>query len=209
MPVRFEVSLVPEPSFTAKVYRARQLVCGQYGSWAAEMHMLHLPVVEYFQCADQDIDSVDGILETVARETRESTPRFNLTHRGVTAWPHRPGDIGLDFAGGGASAPLNVLHRSLTDRLGQVSGATLGHGAAEKEFQPRIALMQHADLPEGVLADAAEFAKAVVVDLQVPVRTRAWRLLLVRFQSQAAEEDWSNGSWAADLSWRTLSSHEL
>ena len=209
MTVRFGISLVPEPSFTAKVYRARQLVCGQYSSWAAEMHMLHLPLVEYFQCADLDIDSVDGILETLTRETREATPRFNLTHQGVTTWPDRPGDIGLNFSGGGASAPLNTLRRSLTDRLEQVSGVTLGHGAAEKEFQPRIALMQHADLPEGVLADAAEFAKAVVVDLRVPVRTRAWRLLLVRFQSQAAGEDWSDGSWAADLSWRTLSSHEL
>ncbi len=209
MPVRFGISLVPEPSFTAKVYRARQLVCGQYGCWAAEMHMLHLPLVEYFQCPESEIATVDSILDTVARETREATPRFNLNHRGVTTWPDRPSDICLDFSGGGVSAPLNVLQRSLTDRLGQVSGATLGHGAAEKEFQPRIALMQHADLPEGVLADAAEFAKAVVVDLQVPVRTRAWRLLLVRFQSQAAGEDWSDGSWAADLSWRTLSSHEL
>ena len=209
MSVRFGIFLVPEPSFTAKVYRARQLVCGQYGCWAAEMHMLHLPLVEYFQCTEQDIDSVDGILVTVARETRKATPRFNLNHRGVTTYPGRPGDIGLDFSGGGASAPLNVLYRSLTGRLGQVSGATLGHGAAEKEFEPRIVLMQHAALPEGVLADAAEFAKAVVVDLQIPVRTRAWRLLLVRFQSQAAGEDWSDGSWAADLSWQTLSSHEL
>lgn len=209
MPVRFGISLVPEPSFTAKVYRARQLVCGQYGSWAAEMHMLHLPLVEYFQCPEPDIDAVDSILETVTRETRQATPRFNLTHRGVTTYPHRPRDICLDFAGGGVSTPLNTLYRSLTDRLGQVSGVTLGPGAAEGEFQPCIALMQHADFPAGVLDDAAEFAKAVVVDLQVPSRTRAWRLLLVRFQSQAAGDDWSDGSWAADLSWRTLSSHEL
>ena len=171
--------------------------------------MLHLPLVEYFQCPEPDIDSVDGLLETVARETREATPRFNLNHRGVTTWPDRPGDVGLDFSGGGASAPLNALHRSLTDQLGRVPGVTLGDGASGKEFQPRIALMQHADLPGSVLADAEKFAKAVVVDLQVPVRTRAWRLLLVRFQSQAAGEDWSDGSWAADLSWRTLSSHEL
>lgn len=209
MPVRFGISLVPEPSFTAKVYRARQLVCGQYGSWAAEMHMLHLPLVEYFRCTEQCIDAVDGVLETVARETREATPRFNLTHRGVTTYPDRLGDVCLDFSASGVSAPLNALHRRLTDRLGQVPGVTLTSGATQGEFRSRIALMQHADVPAGVLADAVEFARAVVVDLQVPSRTRAWRLLLIRFQSQAAGDDWSDGSWAADLSWRTLSSHEL
>jgi hypothetical protein len=60
-----------------------------------------------------------------------------------------------------------------------------------------------------VFADAVEFAKEVVDGSEMPSMARAWRLLLIRFQSQAAGDDWSDGSWAADLSWQVLSSHEL
>ena len=37
----------------------------------------------------------------------------------------------------------------------------------------------------------------------------SWRLLLTRYSSDAAGDDWSNGRWAADLSWQQLHSHRL
>ena len=76
-------------------------------------------------------------------------------------------------------------------------------------YWPHITLMQYAKLPSAVMADALEFARGVVDDLSVPESTTAWRLLLVRFQSQAAGEDWSGGRWAADLSWEIVSSYPL
>ena len=48
MSTRFGVELVLEPAFTARAYRTRNIVCGQYASWAAEMHMLRMSVVSYF-----------------------------------------------------------------------------------------------------------------------------------------------------------------
>ena len=69
--------------------------------------------------------------------------------------------------------------------------------------------MQYASLPPAVFDDAVEFARAVVADLQVPSKTRAWRLLLLRFESAAAGDDWSGGRWAADLRWDLLASHPL
>ena len=56
MSTRFGVELVLEPAFTARAYRTRNIVCGQYASWAAEMHMLRMSVVSYFQCSDSVLD---------------------------------------------------------------------------------------------------------------------------------------------------------
>ena len=37
MSIRYGIELVFDPAFTARVYRTRQLVCGQYGCWAADV----------------------------------------------------------------------------------------------------------------------------------------------------------------------------
>ena len=51
MSTRYSISLLPDPDFTARAYRARQLICGQYACWAAEMQMLHMPLSDYFPLA--------------------------------------------------------------------------------------------------------------------------------------------------------------
>ena len=63
--------------------------------------------------------------------------------------------------------------------------------------------------PETILPDAVEFAEGVVSGLEVSQMALPWRLLLTRYSSESAGEDWSNGRWASDLSWQQLSSHEI
>jgi hypothetical protein len=59
------------------------------------------------------------------------------------------------------------------------------------------------------MADAADFAKGVAIDVGVPVVARAWRLVLLRYLSDAAGDDWSHGSWSSDVRWEYLSSYVL
>ncbi len=209
MPVRFGISLVLEPSFTARVYRARQVICGQYGCWAAEMHMLHVPLLDYFECPDHAVEALDAALANAADGARQALSGLFLTRSGVVTLPERQGDIYLGFTSDGASSSVNALYLNLQSWLGQVPGVVLDRNVSDREYLPRIALMQHASLPSSVFSDATEFAKEVVNSSEMPSMARAWRLLLIRFQSQAAGDDWSDGSWAADLSWQVLSSHEL
>ena len=70
-------------------------------------------------------------------------------------------------------------------------------------------MMQYASLPETILADAVEFAGAVVENLAIPAETNAWRLMLARFQSQSAGDTWDQGGWANDVSWKLLASFPL
>jgi hypothetical protein len=49
----------------------------------------------------------------------------------------------------------------------------------------------------------------VIQDLEIPEETRAWQLVLLRFESDAAGEDWSQGGWAADLRWNLLASYPI
>lgn len=206
MSIRFGVLLIPSPSFTARVYRARQLICGQYGSWAAEMHMLHLTVAGFFQCSEAALAEVEAGLQIAAEESRQREPRFSLHQQGVTG---ASGNIFLDLSGPQRPEALHKLHGDVVDIVRRVSGALLEMEHVEGGYWPHVTMMQYAKLPSAVMADALEFAQGVVDDLAVPESTNAWRLLLVRFQSQAAEEDWSEGRWAPDLSWDIISSYPL
>ena len=206
MSIRFGVLLIPSPSFTARVYRARQLICGQYGSWAAEMHMLHLTVAGFFQCSEAALAEVEAGLQIAAEESRQREPRFSLHQQGVTG---ASGNIFLDLSGPQRPEALHKLHGDVVDIVRRVSGAVLEMEHVEGGYWPHVTMMQYAKLPSAVMADALEFAQGVVDDLLVPESTNAWRLLLVRFQSQAAEEDWSEGRWAPDLSWDIISSYPL
>jgi len=206
MSIRFGVLLIPSPSFTARVYRARQLICGQYGSWAAEMHMLHLTVAGFFQCSEAALAEVEAGLQIAAEESRQRESRFSLHQQGVTG---ASGNIFLDLSGPQRPEALHKLHGDVVDIVRRVSGAVLEMEHVEGGYWPHVTMMQYAKLPSAVMADALEFAQGVVDDLAVPESTNAWRLLLVRFQSQAAEEDWSEGRWAPDLSWDIISSYPL
>jgi hypothetical protein len=86
-------------------------------------------------------------------------------------------------------------------------GADISDGDAP--FRPHIALLEHGGLPHAVLADATEFARGVSIDLGIPAVARVWRLAILRYSSSAAGDDWSNGRWASDLSWKCLHSYVL
>ena len=171
--------------------------------------MLHVPLLDYFECPEHAVEALDAALANAAGEARQALSGLFLTRSDVVTIPERQGDIYLGFTSDGAPSPVDVLYLNLQSRIGQVPGVVLDRNVSDREYLPRIALMQHASLPSSVFSDATEFAKEVVNSLEMPSMARAWRLLLIRFQSQAAGDDWSDGSWAADLSWQVLSSHEL
>ena len=211
MSVRYGILLIPEPSFTARVYRARQLICGQYGAWAAEMQMVHLAVSGFFQFADSEVSALDAGLKEVAAQSRRDMPQFVLSNRGVNSFPGDYGNIFLDFAAESGAGPglFDVLRGNVVSFLDQAPGVVRDPQADGPIYRPHLPLMQYARLPADVFSDATEFARAVVADMGVPATTSAWRLPLLRFHSEAAGDDWSGGGWAADLSWEPLSSHPL
>ena len=102
---------------------------------------------------------------------------------------------------------LNLLHQEAVAMVEGLSGTASPTDSAI--YQPKISLMEYANLPPAVMSDAAEFAKAVAADLGIPTVGRAWRLVVLRYHSEAAGDDWSNGRWAPDLRWECLSSSVL
>ena len=209
MSVRYRIGLALEPAFTLRVYRARQLICGQYASWAAEMNMAYVAVTDFFECTDSAIAGLDAGLTSIALRSNKESPQFPISHRGVGTSTEVNGHIFLDFNGSGSPWGLNQLHDVVADLLAGTAGVTPNVGSATDTYQPRLPLMQYVQLASAVFDDAVEFARAAVADMQVPADTRAWRLLLLRFQSEAAGNDWSGGRWASDLSWELLTSNPL
>ena len=213
MSTRMGIELVMEPAFTARAYRARQIVCGQYSSWAAEMHMLRLSVVSYFQCSDTVVDLLAHGTGRLAEASRRLSPRFSMNCRGVANETNGGGGIGvrdsvyLDFKQSDPNHPLMILHREAMTMVEELPGAV--PPPEYGEFHARINLLENASLPSPVMADASDFAKGVTVDMGVPTVARAWRLVLLRYHSEAAGDDWSHGGWAADLRWEHISSYVL
>ena len=205
--IRYAVLLVPGPAFTSRAYRARQIICGQYGSWAAEMLMVHLMLSRFFPCPDDHLPEVAAGLATIASDSRETVPGFPMSHHGVAYQEDAPGTIFLDFTPQEPDHPLLTLHASVANLVNGVADGP--DHAANTETRIYLPLMQYADLPETIFADAVEFAGAVVENLATPAGANAWRLMLARFQSQSAGESWDQGGWANDVSWKLLASFPL
>ena len=200
MSIRYGIELVFDPAFTARVYRTRQLVCGQYGCWAAEMHMLRMTLVPYFECPDDSLSELADGIRQVAVDRRGSLQ--DAAQAGIS-FSQEAGSVFLDLAD--PDGGLSLLHREAAAAVGRAAGAQV----SQNTFQPRIALLEFGGLPPAILEDAAEYARDVAVDLSIPATASPWRLLLTQYSSAAAGDDWSNGRWAADVSWKQLFSYAL
>ena len=213
MSTRLGIELAVEPEFTARAYRTRNIVCGQYASWAAEMHMLRMSVISYFECSDSVVDLLSHGVGRLAEDSRKRSPRFSIDCLGVANGRNGNGENGennsvyLDFKQNDAKHPLAVLQREAVGMIEELPGASLPPG--DSPFHPKINLMEYANLPPTVMADAADFANGVAIDVGVPVVARAWRLVLLRYHSDAAGDDWSHGNWSSDVRWEYLSSYVL
>ena len=200
MSIRYGIDLVLQPSFTAKVYQTRQIVCGQYSSWAAEMQMLRMSLTPYFPCPDDRLPILTSQVEEIAGGTASQQP-FLLSRAGIVVEAEMNGVV-LEFE---APQPLYDLRQTVME-------AARSHDSSLNplpRFHPRIALLEYGGFPEAILSDAAEFAAGVASGLEMAETALPWRLLLTRYSSEAAGDDWSNGRWASDLSWQQLASRAL
>ena len=215
MSIRYGVSLLTDPDFTARAYRARQLICGQYACWAAEMHMLHMPMSDYFPMDSDDPAAAETRLgeelALLAERYRRVSPRFPIFNRGITTTRRTDsdGNIWLDFSPEVVNESLYRLQGMVADLLERNPAVGGDRRVFGPDFAPQIPLLSHADLPDSVFDGALDFARVVTDDLKVSQITRAWRLALTRFESNAAADDWSNGRWATDLQWKALGSYSL
>ena len=200
MSIRYGIDLVLQPSFTAKVYQTRQIVCGQYSSWAAEMQMLRMSLTPFFPCPDDRISLMASQVEVIAQETSTEKP-YMLSKTGISADDAMNGLV-VEFQ---APTPLFDLQRRSLE-----AAKSHSDGLYQSEpFRPRIALLEYGVFSEMILPDAVEFAEGIASGLEMPQMALPWRLLLTRYSSDAAGDDWSSGRWAADLSWQQLYSHVL
>ncbi len=176
--------------------------------------MLRLPLVEYFECPEDAVESLSAGLGELAREGQRKYSEIPLAHHGASTSPECPGDIFLDFTApeesGDRNQPaLNSLRADVLELLGSSNVVNTGTVPSADDYHPHISLMQQAELPPTAFESAVLFAGAVIKDLEIPEETRAWQLVLLRFESDAAGEDWSHGGWAADLRWNLLASYPI
>lgn len=208
MSTRYGISITLDPAFSAGLHRARQVICSQYGCWAAEMHSVHLPLTGYFPCPDEEAPSLAAALEKVAEDFRSEYPDACVIRTGIQTNSPENGSIYVPFDGGSNSVTepraVDLLQAEVTEVLGRLNLAVGG-----KLLPLDFPLLQYSGLPEQVFRSAVRFAEGVVIGLQLPTRVSPSELALFRYESAAAGEDWDDGSWATDLSWKMINAYEL
>ncbi len=208
MSIRYGISVTLEPAFTAGLHRARQVICSQYGCWAAEMHSVHLPLTGYFDCPEQEVPSLDAALDKVAGEFRDEYPSATVFRGHIVLAPEEQGSIYQAFADGvntlGEPEAAALLQADVAEVLSRFNLAVGGD-----PLPLRFALLQYSGLPDHVFRSAARFAEGVVAGLQLPTQVGLFELALFRYESSAAGEDWEEGSWATDLSWQIIHVYPL
>ena len=200
MSIRYGIDLVLEPSFTAKVHLTRRIVCDQYSSWAAERQLVRMPLTPYFPCPDNRLPTLETQVESIAQETADK--KSYLVRRSAVLGVTSTNSVVMEFD---APDPLVELQRKALEAAQHYSAGL----SPSTPFRPCITLLEYGELPEAILLDAAQFAEGVASSVDMTAMAMPWRLLLTRYSSESAGEDWSNGFWAADLSWRQLHSHRL
>lgn len=224
MSVRYGVSLLLDPAFSAGLHRARQVICSQFGCWAAEMHSVHVPLTAYFHCPDEKVPALAAALESSVLDAPEP---LNPAHPEPVERPavlRQPvsadaseGSIYLPFVpahpgpGEGRSDDLGSIQTLQTIQTVQTLQGRVADALArvdipisQAQAPPlRFALLQYGGLPAPVFGSAVRFAAGVVDGLRLPDHATADGLALFRYHSQAADADggWERGGWAPDLSW--------
>ena len=223
MSVRYGVSLIVQPSFTAGLHRVRQLVCNQYASWAAEMHMAHLPLIDYFACPEELVAAVDAGLDKAVEDFNQDSQAVLLTRQQVTAVSDGPGHLFVPFVEAGNDLPdgsrgsglgrrrpdktVRQLRAEVLKVAASITGATQTQQDEILDRPLRFDLMRYAHLPPRVFQSAANFAAGALDGVDLAMSTFPVELVLLRLESEAAGEDWDAGGWAADLSWRVVNAY--
>ena len=210
MSTRYGVELIPAPDFVSKVFRARQVICGQYASWAAEMFMVHIPVSGFFRCDDESVTQVALELARVAQKNRRQ--KSPLSCGGVNVFDDETSTIFLDFKlrDNRGTQYVMGLHNDVMDLLESTPGAEQDRETARDNYWPHLPLMQQATLTPALLEEAVQFADGVVRGRAIlDATTDPWKLWLVKYESDAANDDWNEGSWARDLRWTIVESFSL
>ncbi len=207
MSTRYGISVTLDPVFTAGLHRARQVICSQYGCWAAEMHSVHLPLTGYFSCPEQETPSLAVILERIVGEFRQEHQEVSLETVGVNSETEGKGSVFLEFVDGDGPYPgtgaVSLLQADVAEALNRLNLVVGG-----ESLPLRFALLQYSGLPAQVFQSAARFAVGVVSGLNLPSRVSVSELALFRYES-AADEGWDEGAWATDLSWQIVNSYPL
>ena len=200
MSIRYGVELLFDPGFTSDVYHLRQFVCGQFGCWAAEMHMLRMQLVPYFECPEASLDVLDAEIARVAAKLQVPLSAASFTRAGISS-DRATGSVIMEITDPGDR--LSGLHLEAVAAVQCTPGANV----PEHSFRPSIALLEYGGLPSAILEDAAHYAASAAHG--IADASLAWRLMVLRYSSEAAGDDWSNGRWANDVSWKQLFTYPL
>ena len=191
MSIRYGIDLVLQPSFTAKLYQTRQILCGQYCVWAAEMQMLRMALT-VFPCR------LTGQLCLRISKTSAGNRRCKALHGeplGIVA-DHTMNGVVVEFQ---APPALFVTPTQIQE--------------ARSRFRPDS--YPSMLLAQGCTAEYGAFPEAILPDASTLrlVGRRAWSergvaepggLLLNRSLLSRPVTDWSGGRWSADLLGSTL-----
>ena len=106
MAVRYSFILIPDPSFLRLIHTSRQILCNQFGCWTAEMFMIHVPLINFFQSTPEEIESDKGLINQIVSDV--SNKNLVLVPTGITKQTAETSDLYIN-----CTYPVSYTHLTL------------------------------------------------------------------------------------------------
>lgn len=103
--------------------------------------------------------------------------------------------------------PMMALQREIWEVVSHAPGSRIFN--RDYEFLPHLPIIHRSGLSKSDLADAAEYAARSISNLEATNVTSPWRIWLVRYSSESVGDDWRDGKWLSDVTWRIERSFRL
>jgi hypothetical protein len=198
MAIRYSFILIPDPAFLRVIHTARQILCNQFGCWTAEMFMLHMPLIQYFE--EQSVINIERSDVIINALNNYSNFEWEMAPQEITISDGPPYDLKIkckDIVGG----PFNSLRTDLAQQF-NLKGIN-------PEYSPCIQLLENFETNTNIIEEAYEMAKDLFDNFGLDTPFALKTLQLVKYESKLAGENWEQKHWSSDISWDILDSFRL
>ena len=200
MAVRYSFILIPDPSFLRLIHTSRQILCNQFGCWTAEMFMIHVPLINFFQSTPEEIESNKGLINQIVNDV--TNKNLVLVPTGITKQTAETSDLYINCTYPNGDSPFEGIRDRLIEEL------KIEH-FDNKERVLQIPLLENFQGSNTVFEEALEMATDLFDNFGLDTPFDVKSLNLVKYHSRTASEEWEREKWCSDISWDILESFKL
>lgn len=238
MSTKYGVELTLGRGLTVLIHAVREAAHSQFGCVGGRHLPVRIPLTPFFDIPERDVPGLEDSIYRTLSDMPPKSMDFWMSRTGASL-DEDTGSVALNFElygesifsilqkpkrnrrsffgfGGGdvseerETSPPHPVY-AFQENLWRAVSRTSGVRTADPGFTfvPRVPVLERSGLTGQNLVEAAELVGSGVNAFDAETVTVPRSVWLVRYTSEKAGDDWSDGSWREDVSWRRLRSYHI